>query len=172
MTLLRAGGLATKPARDHGLTQIARVHDAGYLQFLETAFARCQALPGSGPILRAPAYAVRHKARRPDAVMGQAGWYLSSVSAPVVEATWTAAVGSAHAAIDAADAVLLGDRYAHALCRPPGHHAHTDMADGFWGSALSCLSNAKRRPRFGGNQKGFPSDDPASSLQNPGCIPQ
>ena len=131
MAALRAGGLTSRPAADHGLSPIARVHDAGYLTFLETAFPRWQALPNAAPILRAPAYAVRHKAHRPDAVAGQAGWYLSSVTAPIVEATWTAAVGSAHAAIDAADAVLSGERYAYALCRPPGHHAHSDMAGGF-----------------------------------------
>jgi acetoin utilization deacetylase AcuC-like enzyme len=128
---LTAGGLTAQSARDHGLDPIARVHDAGYLSFLQTAFARWRSVPGSGPILRAPAYAVRHKARRPDAVAGQAGWYLSSVTAPIVEATWTAALGSAHAAIDAADIVLSGKTPAYALCRPPGHHAHTDMAGGF-----------------------------------------
>ena len=128
---LLAGGLVTQPANDHGLAPIARVHDADYLGFLETAFQRWQALAGKGPILRAQAYAVRHKAHRPDALLGQAGWDLSSASAPIVAATWTAAVGSAHAAIDAADRVLAGERYAYALCRPPGHHAHTDMAGGF-----------------------------------------
>ncbi|WP_428493306.1 histone deacetylase family protein [Rhodopila sp.] len=128
---VRAAGLATKPCADHGLAPIQRLHDAGYLAFLQTAFSRFQALANTGPILRAPAYAVRHKARRPDAVMGQAGWYLSSVSAPIVAATWSAALGSAHAAIDAADDVISGQRYAYALCRPPGHHAHTDMAGGF-----------------------------------------
>jgi acetoin utilization deacetylase AcuC-like enzyme len=131
LAALLAGGLVTKPAGNHGLAPVARVHDAGYLSFLQTAFARWQVLPGSGPILRAQAYAVRHKAHRPDAVTGQAGWYLSSPSAPIVAATWTAALGSAHAAIDAADTVLSGERYAYALCRPPGHHAHSDMAGGF-----------------------------------------
>jgi acetoin utilization deacetylase AcuC-like enzyme len=131
LAALTAGGLTAQSARDHGLDPIARVHDAGYLSFLQTAFARWRSVPGSGPILRAPAYAVRHKARRPDAVAGQAGWYLSSVTAPIVEATWTAALGSAHAAIDAADIVLSGKTPAYALCRPPGHHAHTDMAGGF-----------------------------------------
>jgi acetoin utilization deacetylase AcuC-like enzyme len=128
---LLAGGLTTKPAGNHGLEPIARVHDGGYISFLQAAFARWQAVPSAGPILRAAAYAVRHKARRPDAVMGQAGWYLSSASAPIVAATWTAAFGSAHAAVDVADVVLSGQRYAYALCRPPGHHAHTDMAGGF-----------------------------------------
>ena len=126
-----AAGLPTRPAADHGLQPIGRVHDAGYLAFLQTAYARWQALPGSGPILRAQAYAVRHKARRPEAVLGQAGYYLSSLSAPIVAATWSAAVGAASAAVEAADAVAGGERFAYALCRPPGHHAHTDMAGGF-----------------------------------------
>jgi acetoin utilization deacetylase AcuC-like enzyme len=131
LAALRAGGLIATPAIDHGMAPIQRIHDPGYLGFLQTAFARWQAVRGSGPILRAAAYAVRHTARRPDAVMGQAGWYLSAISAPIVAATWNAAVGSAQAAIEAADTVLSGDRYAYALCRPPGHHAHTDMAGGF-----------------------------------------
>ena len=128
---VQSAGLSTRPARDHGIAPVARVHEDGYLTFLQTAFTRWQALPNPRPILRPAAYAVRHKARRPDAVAGQAGWYLSSASAPIVAATWTASLNAAHAAVDAADTVLSGDRYAYALCRPPGHHAHTDMAGGF-----------------------------------------
>jgi acetoin utilization deacetylase AcuC-like enzyme len=128
---LRAEGLMVRPAGDHGLAPIERVHDAGYLTFLETAFARWRESPGSGPILRAQAFAVRQTVRRPEGLGGQAGWYLSSASAPIVEATWEAAVGSAHAAIEAADIVVSGGKLAYALCRPPGHHAHTDMAGGF-----------------------------------------
>ena len=128
---LLARGLTTRPAGDHGMAPITRIHDAGYLGFLESAFAKWQALPNAAPILRAPAYAVRHPARRPEGIAGQAGWYLSSVTAPIVAGTWHAALGSAYAAVDAADAVLAGGRYAYALCRPPGHHAHTDMAGGF-----------------------------------------
>ena len=118
-------------ARDHGLEPIARIHDADYLAFLSTAFARYQALPNAGPGLRAGAYAVRHAAHRPDDLMGQAGYHLGGITAPILAATWNAALGSAHAAIDAADHVLNGERYAYALCRPPGHHAHTDLAGGF-----------------------------------------
>jgi acetoin utilization deacetylase AcuC-like enzyme len=131
LSAVLAAGLPTRSAADHGLQPIGRVHDAGYLAFLQTAFSRWQELSGAGPILRAQAYAVRHKARRPEGVLGQAGYYLSSLSAPIVAATWTAAVGSASAAVEAAEAVLGGERFAYALCRPPGHHAHTDMAGGF-----------------------------------------
>ena len=126
-----AAGLPTRLAADRGVQPIGRVHDAGYLAFLQTAFSRWQELSDAGPMLRAQAYAVRHKARLPEGVLGQAGYYLSSLSAPIVAATWSAAVDSASAAVEAADAVLGGERFAYALCRPPGHHAHTDMAGGF-----------------------------------------
>ncbi len=124
-------GHTVTDARDHGLDPIRRVHDAGYLDFLATGFQRMRDMGNTGPALRAGAYAVRHASRRPEALFGQAGYYLSSLSAPLLAGTWRAAVGAAHAAIDGADLILKGDRTAYALCRPPGHHAFTDMAGGF-----------------------------------------
>ena len=44
---------------DHGMAPIAAVHDAGYLHFLETCFARWQSTPRAGPAVRASFYAVR-----------------------------------------------------------------------------------------------------------------
>ncbi len=128
---VRVAGHDTKLAADHGLAPVARVHDADYLSFLQTAFDRWRVRPDAGPILRATSFPIRHGARRPRDIAGQSGYYLSSLSAPIVEATWAAALQSAHAAIDAADAILAGERLAYALCRPPGHHAHTDLAGGF-----------------------------------------
>jgi acetoin utilization deacetylase AcuC-like enzyme len=40
-------------------------------------------------------------------------------------------VGSANVATHAAQLVLQGERSAYALCRPPGHHAYADRANGF-----------------------------------------
>ncbi len=128
---VQAAGLTSTIASDHGLAAIARIHDSAYLDFLQTAFTRWCTRPDAGPVLRATSFPVRHGARRPHDVAGQAGYYLSSLSAPIVAATWTVALESAHAAIEAADAILAGERLAYALCRPPGHHAHTDMAGGF-----------------------------------------
>ncbi len=150
LAAIRAAGLPARPAAERGLQPIGRVHDADYLAFLQTAFARWQALPGSGAILRARAYAVRHKARLPEGVLGQAGYYLSSLSAPIVAATWAAAAGSASAAVDAADAVLGGERFAYALCRPPGHHAHTDMAGGFCYLNNAAIAAQRMLDRGGG----------------------
>jgi acetoin utilization deacetylase AcuC-like enzyme len=52
-------------------------------------------------------------------------------SCPITETTWKSAKASALTALTAADLVLKGDRVTYALCRPPGHHAYSDMAAGF-----------------------------------------
>jgi acetoin utilization deacetylase AcuC-like enzyme len=124
-------GLPTTQAPDHGLAPIAAVHDAGYLHFLETAFERWQSTPLAGPAVRTFGYAVRPMQRRPDAIVGQAGYYLSGETVPVLQGTWAAAKTSAHVAIEGAMRILSGAREAYALCRPSGHHVYADLAGGF-----------------------------------------
>jgi acetoin utilization deacetylase AcuC-like enzyme len=124
-------GLTTEAAPDHGMAPIAAIHDAGYLRFLETAFERWQTTPVAGPAVRTFGYAVRRMQRLPDAVMGQAGYYLSGEGAPILQGTWQAAKASAHVAVEGAKRVLGGAHEAYALCRPSGHHTYTDLAGGF-----------------------------------------
>ena len=113
------------------LTWIAGVHDAGYLDFLQSAHERWRAMPNATPVLHPHTFAHHSARRRPSSVQGQAGFYLSGGSSPVVEGTWQAAVASAHTALEAAKLVLNGERVAYALCRPPGHHAYADFGGGF-----------------------------------------
>lgn len=124
-------GLPTVPAPDHGIAPIAAVHDAGYLNFLETAFERWQATPLAGPAVRALSFAVRPMQRCPDVVTGQAGYYLSGETVPLLQGTWQAAKTSAHVAVEGAKRILGGAREAYALCRPSGHHVYADLAGGF-----------------------------------------
>lgn len=56
---------------------------------------------------------------------------MADTACPLGEHTYTAACGSANSAVTATQKVLDGDRFAYALCRPPGHHAYADMAGGF-----------------------------------------
>jgi acetoin utilization deacetylase AcuC-like enzyme len=128
---VRRLGLPTTPAPDHGVAPIAAVHDAGYLHFLETVFERWQETPLAGPAVRAFGYAVRQMQRRPDAILGQAGYYLSGETVPVLRGTWPAAKASAHVATEGAKRILGGAREAYALCRPSGHHVYVDLAGGF-----------------------------------------
>ncbi|MFZ2294760.1 MAG: histone deacetylase family protein [Polaromonas sp.] len=110
---------------------ISAVHDLGYLGFLETAYARWQTLPNASRLIHAHAFAHYSSRTRPDSIQGQVGYYLAGGSSPIAEGTWQAALGSAHAALEASRLVLQGEREAYALCRPPGHHAYSDFGGGF-----------------------------------------
>ncbi|MBE0629610.1 MAG: histone deacetylase family protein, partial [Burkholderia vietnamiensis] len=67
----------------------------------------------------------------PDSVLGQAGYHLGDGACPIGPHTWEAAYGSAQVAAHAAQLVTDGERAAYALCRPPGHHAYAERANGF-----------------------------------------
>lgn len=128
---LRAKGHEEIAPQGWDMQWIADVHDAGYLQFLETAYERWRALPNATELVHPHTFA-HHSARRcPSSIQGQVGYYLSGGSSPLAEGTWQAAVASAHVALEAAKLVLNGEREAYALCRPPGHHAYADFGGGF-----------------------------------------
>ena len=60
------------------------------------------------------------------------GKYLSSQKKyNLSDGTWEAARASANVALTAQAAIRDGAREAFALCRPPGHHAATDMFGGY-----------------------------------------
>lgn len=115
---------------DHGRAPIEKVHDAGYLAFLETCHRRWQEVPeGWGDEVMSNVFL--RAGSKPRGLLAEAGWYLADGSCPVGEHTWTAAYWSAQSALSAADALLAGDPIAYAVCRPPGHHARRDAAGGF-----------------------------------------
>ena len=115
-----------------------RVHTSSYLDFLAGAWDRWSRLPDAGPEVWPNyfPYWSGHPAQhsRPPCpsghVVGQAGWYIGDLSAPMGPHTWRAALRSCASAVAAAEAVSAGERYAYALCRPSGHHARTDRAAG------------------------------------------
>lgn len=122
---------ATHAPDDFGLAPIARVHDAGYLAFLENAYAEwIRDGRGPGPVYpdtfwKAP---FSHRSTK---IGARAGIYVMDMSAPITGGTWDAAYASAQVALSAAARVHAGARAAFALCRPPGHHAHADIAGGY-----------------------------------------
>jgi len=62
---------------------------------------------------------------------------MADTACPLGEYTWLAARSSANVALSATQLVLQKQAegqvqaLAYALCRPPGHHAYTDLAAGF-----------------------------------------
>jgi acetoin utilization deacetylase AcuC-like enzyme len=121
------------PAIGNDVLQL--VHTQHYLTFLETLRQRWSLVPNASDIPLPNVYAMQRSTLPPitvpDAVVGQAGYYLGDGACPVTENTLAAAKASAACAVEAARLVMAGDPLAYALCRPPGHHAASDLAAGF-----------------------------------------
>jgi acetoin utilization deacetylase AcuC-like enzyme len=125
------------PAEDFGTELLAAVHSRGYLEYLQTAFARWEIEGGElgpdykSPVLIPACFPPRRSQKIPESVFGQAGYYAFGTGAPITAGTYPAAAAAANCALSAAQAVLAGDRAAFALCRPPGHHAGLDYCGGY-----------------------------------------
>ena len=129
---LQAAGLGPVVApTDHGLAPILAVHDAGFVHFLQTAYAESAAyFDEPGPVFTWT-FATRHRGRKPNTFLGLKGYYAFGWGSPILEGTWEAAYWSVQCALTAADLVQAGQATAYALCRPPGHHAAADLYGGF-----------------------------------------
>jgi acetoin utilization deacetylase AcuC-like enzyme len=119
------------PPQAFGDAPILAVHDAGYLQFLQTIYDRWVAAGGNPQAVIPSTLAVRWMARACDDPLAAPGYYLFDGSAPIVAHTWQAARRSAEVALTAAALLRAGRPAAYALCRPPGHHAGSDMGGGY-----------------------------------------
>ncbi|MDR5906209.1 histone deacetylase family protein [Franzmannia qiaohouensis] len=111
--------------------RLLRIHTPRYLDFLETIYARWQALPDAAEIVAPnvhPCGGGHHYPRHP---VGQVGWHMHDMACPMTADSFAGILASAASAEAAAEAVMAGKRYAYALCRPPGHHAGPERAGGF-----------------------------------------
>ena len=110
---------------------IAAVHTPEYIEFLENIYPRWRRIDGASQEVIPNIHPLARDGRYPASAVGQAGYHMADTSCPISAETWESACWSAWSAVDAADAVLQGERTAYALCRPPGHHAFADVAGGF-----------------------------------------
>ena len=148
LAAVQAAGLGPVAApKDFGEAPILAVHDAGFLNYLKTAYADNAAYFKKAEPVFPSTFHVRRGVRRPAGFLGQAGYYAFGVGSPLLEGTWDAAYWSAQCALAAAEAVRNGMPAAYALCRPPGHHANTDLYGGF-----CYLNNAAIAARWLGPQ--------------------
>ncbi|MFT7390725.1 MAG: acetoin utilization deacetylase AcuC-like enzyme [Paracoccaceae bacterium] len=126
--------------RDHGTAPIKAVHDPAYVDFLTDAHARFVADAGTEALAIPTMHPGRRRGREPRDIHGQLGWWMTDTSTELTPETWDAIYWSAQSAIEAAEAVLDGARAAYALCRPPGHHAMRDGANGFCFFNNACIA--------------------------------
>jgi acetoin utilization deacetylase AcuC-like enzyme len=152
-TAYEAAALGTVQApTDHGLAPILAVHDAGYVNFLRSAWGQWRALGHSHPALGMIWHAGQGLPRVvPRHIEGQLGYYSIDAGCAIVEGTWEAAYWSAQCALSAVDALLLGQRSAFAICRPPGHHATAEAMGGY--CYLNNAAIAAQALRHGGVQR-------------------
>jgi acetoin utilization deacetylase AcuC-like enzyme len=131
------------PPADHGLEPILTAHTQDYIDYLPSAYVQNTAMYGQSSAVIPETFAPRGIRRKPRNFRGIPGYYCFGVGTPVLEHTWEAAYWSAQCALTAADFVLAGDRAAYAICRPPGHHATSDLCGG-----LCYLNNAAIVTRY------------------------
>jgi acetoin utilization deacetylase AcuC-like enzyme len=124
-------GAVVAPA-DYGLAPLERVHDAGYLAFLQAAWAEwralgrdCDALPMVWPVRG------MNQSRPPLHIEAKLGFYSFDGGAPIQAGTWQAVYGSAQVALEGAKRLLDGEKAVFSLCRPPGHHAASSYMGGY-----------------------------------------
>ena len=118
---------------DFGLDPVLAVHDAGFVDFLRTAYNEWMQEPTSyeKEVFIPATFGPRGCSRIPKSLLGRAGYYMADLSAPILEGTYQAALGSANCALSGAKAIQEGERAAFALCRPPGHHAGKSTCGGY-----------------------------------------
>jgi acetoin utilization deacetylase AcuC-like enzyme len=134
----------------HGMEPIAAVHTDRYLDFLERAWERWQRIEGAAAAVIPNIHPDRRGSGYPASVVAQAGYHMADAAAPLAEGSWQSILWSAWTAVHAARLLLDGEPLAYALCRPPGHHAFTDMAGGFCylnNSAIAAQMLRRRHPK-------------------------
>ncbi|MGB1010012.1 MAG: histone deacetylase family protein [Thiolinea sp.] len=111
---------------------IRRLHDPGFLDFLENAWDEWkqegfagELIPTSFPVRR------MQDQRPPKNIDGKAGYYALAAETAITAGTWEAVQSSCASAQSAQRQVANGADSAFALCRPPGHHAAPDMFGGY-----------------------------------------
>lgn len=127
----RASGMEILRPANHGLGPISAIHTPEYVDFLSRIYERWQRIEGASAEVIPNIHPLARTGAYPASAVGQAGYHMADTSCPISRDTWDSACWSAWTAVSAAGAVLSGDRWSYALCRPPGHHAFRDVAGGF-----------------------------------------
>lgn len=114
-----------------GLDAVTRVHDADFIRFLETCWDEWEAEGFGGEAIATVWPSRGMQERIPNHIEGKLGYYAMAAETAISGGTWEAARASVDVALTAQAALRDGAGEAFALCRPPGHHAATDMFGGY-----------------------------------------
>ena len=119
-------------ASSFGLEPMLRVHTPAFVDFLQRCWPLWEAEFGPGGFATAYMFGMRGMDQVPNgSVHSMLSCYTFDVCVPFVAGTWPAIRSAVDATLSAASHVAGGGRSAFALCRPPGHHASSDLAGGY-----------------------------------------
>ncbi|MEQ9812560.1 MAG: histone deacetylase family protein [Azospirillaceae bacterium] len=129
-----AGHRDIAPFTDHGRAVIERAHPPAYLDFLAAAHGDWTRVYGDSHAVPFvwPVRSLRQVI--PRAIDARLGHYSGDGGTPITAGTWQAAYGSAQTAVTGARALTAAGPAStpvFALCRPPGHHAASDLYMGY-----------------------------------------
>lgn len=110
---------------------VRAVHSDDFIAFLESAWQEWQDAGFTGEAIACSWPARRMQSRVPDFIDGKLGYYALAAETSITEGTWAAALASKDVALTGAQALHDGERGIFSLCRPPGHHAASDMFGGY-----------------------------------------
>jgi len=110
---------------------VQKIHDKGFLEFLEHAWEMWTRAGYRGEILPTVFPVPGMRKKKPNQIDGLVGYYAQGTETCITAGTWEAAKSSAAVALTAQKLVANGASSAFALCRPPGHHCHSDMYGGY-----------------------------------------
>ncbi|MER8824149.1 histone deacetylase family protein [Mesorhizobium sp. M0991] len=130
---------------------LARVHTPRYLDFLENGINEWLAMPHAGPEIVPNTHPNRFASHYASHIVARSGFHQADTACPVGRGTWAASRSSVDVALNVGDLIARGQHRAYGLCRPPGHHACTEMAWGFcYLNNIAILAESLRMKGAGG----------------------
>lgn len=135
MTALQASGLVDIQVSNIGdaFPFVSRIHDSGYLTFLEDTSKAAGNLAIKNKDPNAAIYPSVHNyvdIGQASNFISRRGLYVFDTYTPIMKDTNQVALDSAGIAIAGAMLLKQGEPLVYALSRPPGHHAEVAMAGG------------------------------------------
>ncbi len=106
---------------------VKQVHAPDLVEFLANAWDEWQELGMNGEAIPTSFPARRMRDRQiPKHIEGKLAYYCLSIETAITSGSWIAAKSAAACAVTAQN-IVADDGVAFSLCRPPGHHAASDM---------------------------------------------